>query len=69
IFLECAWEALETSGYVPDDYEGAIGVYAGSGPNTYLLNNLCESTLPTALFMSTRRYLRGKLMASPVGLV
>ncbi|NBD33169.1 MAG: polyketide synthase, partial [Cyanobacteria bacterium] len=42
LFLECAWEALETSGYVPDDYEGAIGVYAGSGPNTYLLNNLCS---------------------------
>ncbi len=35
VFLECAFEALERSGYDPDDYPGAIGVFAGSGVNTY----------------------------------
>ncbi len=39
-FLECAWEALEHSGHVPQRFDGAIGVYAGSGMNTYLVNNL-----------------------------
>jgi amino acid adenylation domain-containing protein len=40
IFLECAWEALEQAGYVPDAYPGRVGMYAGAGPNTYLLNNV-----------------------------
>jgi acyl transferase domain-containing protein/acyl carrier protein len=42
IFLECAWEALENSGYTPENYQGAIGVYAGSGINTYSLLNLAS---------------------------
>jgi non-ribosomal peptide synthase protein (TIGR01720 family) len=37
-FLECAWEALESAGYDSERYDGAIGVYAGVGMNTYLLN-------------------------------
>ncbi len=40
IFLECAWEALEDAGYDSTAYPGAIGVYAGVSPNTYLLSNL-----------------------------
>ncbi|MEH2244362.1 type I polyketide synthase [Nostoc sp.] len=40
IFLECAWEALESAGYNPENYRGLIGVYAGSGMNTYLINNV-----------------------------
>lgn len=40
IFLECAWEALESAGYNPETYQGLIGVYAGSGMNTYLINNV-----------------------------
>ncbi len=31
IFHECAWEALEDSGYHPEMVKGQIGVYAGSG--------------------------------------
>ena len=37
MFLECAWEALESAGYNPEVYKGRIGVYAGEGLNTYLL--------------------------------
>jgi len=40
IFLECAWEVLENSGYNSDEYKGMIGVYAGAGLNSYLLNNI-----------------------------
>ncbi|MEW6734449.1 MAG: beta-ketoacyl synthase N-terminal-like domain-containing protein, partial [Acidobacteriota bacterium] len=40
LFLEAAWEALETAGYNSDTYPGRIGVYAGAGMNTYLLFNL-----------------------------
>jgi len=40
IFLECAWKALEDAGYDPEKYHGLIGVYAGKGMNTYLINNV-----------------------------
>jgi len=43
IFLECAWEALETAGYDPTIYRGAVGVFAGATTNTYLLLNLFSS--------------------------
>jgi acyl transferase domain-containing protein/acyl carrier protein len=38
LFLECAWEALESAGYDAERYEGSIGVYSGAGTNSYLLN-------------------------------
>lgn len=40
LFLESAWEALEHAGYDPESYSGLIGVYAGTGMNTYLLFHL-----------------------------
>lgn len=40
IFLEIAWETLESTGYLPDKYDGKVGVFAGSGSNTYYLNNI-----------------------------
>lgn len=40
IFLELAWQALENAGYVPDHYDGLIGVFAGMGNNAYLTNNV-----------------------------
>ena len=40
LFLEAAWEALEQAGYHAEKFQGAIGVYAGTGNNTYYLNNL-----------------------------
>ena len=39
-FLECAWEALENAGWSADEFSGRVGVYAGSGMNTYLIHNL-----------------------------
>ena len=40
VFLECAWEALEHAGYGGDVSGKAVGVYAGSSMNTYVLNQL-----------------------------
>jgi len=40
LFLEIAWEALEQAGHLPSHYKGSIGVYAGTGTNTYYINNL-----------------------------
>ncbi len=41
IFLELAWEAMERSGYQPDNHSERIGVYAGAYFDSYLLTNLC----------------------------
>ncbi|MGH6801416.1 MAG: beta-ketoacyl synthase N-terminal-like domain-containing protein, partial [Methylocella sp.] len=42
VFLEIAWEALESAGYDPAAFPGEIAVYAGSSFNTYLLYNLLK---------------------------
>ncbi|MBF9034659.1 amino acid adenylation domain-containing protein [Rhodobacterales bacterium HKCCE2091] len=39
-FLETAWEALEDAGRMPEDFDGRVGVYAGSGMQAYLPFNL-----------------------------
>ncbi len=39
-FLEVAWEALEHAGYDSARYDGAIGLYGGSGMNAYMPFNL-----------------------------
>ncbi|MEH2349576.1 MAG: SDR family NAD(P)-dependent oxidoreductase [Nostoc sp.] len=57
IFLECAWSALENAGYDSQNYQGAIGVYAGSALNTYLLNiylnpNIINSIDPQQLILA-----------------
>lgn len=56
IFLECAWQALETAGYVGDRYKGSIGVFAAAGINTYLLNlhdnrRIRETVSPYEIFV------------------
>src|SRR6266705_5519938 len=40
VFLECAWEALESAGCDPERFDGFIGVFAGMSMNTYLAENL-----------------------------
>jgi len=39
-FLECAWEALEDAGHMPESFDGRIGVFAGSGMQAYMPFNL-----------------------------
>jgi len=40
VFLQIAWEALESTGYLPQKYNGLVGVFAGTGYNTYYTNNV-----------------------------
>ncbi|HEV7473361.1 MAG TPA: beta-ketoacyl synthase N-terminal-like domain-containing protein [Pyrinomonadaceae bacterium] len=43
LFMECAWEALESAGYNSERYGGAIGVFAGGSMNSYFLENLLSN--------------------------
>ena len=43
IFMECAWEALETAGYNPKGYKGSVGVYASKAESLYFLRNIYPS--------------------------
>ncbi len=36
VFLECAWHALEDAGYAPGRADAPIGLFGGSGYNTWL---------------------------------
>lgn len=40
LFIEAAWNVLEHAGYDAARYQGSIGVFAGTGISSYLLNNL-----------------------------
>ncbi|NKN37358.1 acyltransferase domain-containing protein [Agrobacterium sp. a22-2] len=56
VFLECAWHALESAGYVGDRYTRPIGVFASAGINTYLLNlhdngRIRETVTPYEIFV------------------
>ncbi len=42
-FLELCWEALEDGGINPYAYEGSIGVFGGSGHNSYMPYNLLSN--------------------------
>jgi len=42
-FMEVAWEALEHAGHPPENFKGAIGVYAGCGMGSYFYFNLCSN--------------------------
>ncbi|MDO6470697.1 non-ribosomal peptide synthetase/type I polyketide synthase [Maribacter sp. 1_MG-2023] len=44
LFLELAWEALEESGHLPEHYTGRVGVYAGTGTNTYYKKNVLPNS-------------------------
>jgi phthiocerol/phenolphthiocerol synthesis type-I polyketide synthase E len=43
VFLECAWEALESAGYVSESYPGWTGVFAGVSLPAYLMFNLMNN--------------------------
>ncbi|MGX1778307.1 alpha/beta fold hydrolase [Nocardia brasiliensis] len=45
LFLECAWEAVESAGYDLQRYDGAVGVFAGGSGSTYRTHVLANSGL------------------------
>jgi non-ribosomal peptide synthase protein (TIGR01720 family) len=40
LFLEVAWEALERAGYDPRQQDGSIGIFAGTGASSYLVERI-----------------------------
>ncbi|MEP2281001.1 amino acid adenylation domain-containing protein [Maribacter sp.] len=44
LFLELAWEVLEESGHLLEHYNGRVGVYAGTGTNTYYKKNVLPNS-------------------------
>jgi amino acid adenylation domain-containing protein len=56
LFLEIAWETLEQTGYLPKHYSGSIGVYAGTGSNTYYKKNI----LPNQEVLDSVGYLQAE---------
>jgi len=44
LFLECAWEALESAGWDPEKFSGMIGVYAGMSFSSYIWQLAGEDT-------------------------
>ncbi|HWN42523.1 MAG TPA: amino acid adenylation domain-containing protein [Thermoanaerobaculia bacterium] len=49
MFLEVAWEALENAACDPERFPGLIGVFAGAGFNTYLVNLYSNPELMAAI--------------------
>lgn len=43
IFMECCWEAMESSGYAKITQKQNIGVFSSCGINSYLINNVNQS--------------------------
>ncbi|MCA2220993.1 type I polyketide synthase [Nonomuraea aurantiaca] len=49
LFLEHSWEALEDAGCDPTRFDGAIGVFGGSGWSSYLQHNLMPNDLAATM--------------------
>ncbi|PHV12096.1 hybrid non-ribosomal peptide synthetase/type I polyketide synthase [Chitinimonas sp. BJB300] len=66
LFLECAWEALETAGIDPARTSGPIGVYAGGSISSYVLSALrgpavADTELFRVLFANDKDYLASRV--------
>lgn len=40
LFLECAWQALEDSGHIPNKSDKEVGVFASQGRNSYFVDEV-----------------------------
>src|SRR4029079_10655668 len=49
LFLECAWSALEDAGRAPRVGRDRVGVYAGVGPPSYLLDLHASAAVRTLI--------------------
>ncbi|MEW5928794.1 MAG: SDR family NAD(P)-dependent oxidoreductase [Gemmatimonadota bacterium] len=60
LFLECAYEALESAGYDPRAYGGSIGVFGGAGANSYMLFNLASAGEMTGTLDTFQAFIHNK---------
>jgi acyl transferase domain-containing protein/acyl carrier protein len=59
LFLECAWEAMESAGYAPDVGRRPVGVFGGVGMSGYLLQLLGNPDYLAALGEGSTLLLHG----------
>ncbi|MDJ0839478.1 MAG: beta-ketoacyl synthase N-terminal-like domain-containing protein [Acidobacteriota bacterium] len=45
LFLECCWHALENAGYNPETHGNAVGLFGGTGNNSYVHHLLADPHL------------------------
>ena len=57
MFLELSSAALEDAGYVPDGFKGLIGVFGGTGFNSYFVNHVLPNKEGIELFGRHATYL------------
>jgi acyl transferase domain-containing protein/aryl carrier-like protein len=60
IYHECVWSALEDAGYIPEKYNGSIGLYAGARDNVYWVNLTALSGKCEELGYFASRHLNNK---------
>ncbi|MCU0289183.1 MAG: polyketide synthase, partial [Acidobacteria bacterium] len=67
LFHECAWHALEDSGYDPYSYDGLIGLYAGAAPNfqweglTHISGKIGQLGILSSMSLISKEYLTTKI--------
>ena len=52
LFMEISWAALEDACYVPGEFNGLIGVFGGTGFNSYFVNHVIPNSELVELFGS-----------------
>jgi acyl transferase domain-containing protein/thioesterase domain-containing protein len=57
LFLELSAAALEDACYVPDAYQGLVGIFGGTGFNTYFVNHVLPNQGLVELFGTHATYL------------
>ncbi len=57
LFLEVSAAALEDAGYVPDGFKGLIGVFGGTGFNSYFVNHVLPNREAVEQFGAHATYL------------
>lgn len=67
VFLECAWEALESAGHDPRAFPGRIGVFGGASLDSYLLFNLWATPMWSTSSACSRRSWPTIKISSPPG--
>ena len=56
LFLHVAWEALEGAGFINQDDEKSIGVFAGSSSSSYLVHNIANASPTDTELLSNLSY-------------
>lgn len=57
VLLECTYHALEDAGYMPDDYDGKIGIVCGAQENEYYYKDRFENKKKNLLLVEAEKFM------------